>query len=83
MSLLAAPSYPAKLADELGATRQSVSNRLACLRRCGLVVAVPEGRRARYELADRRLQHALADLHDLVLVTDPEACTAAEQKDCC
>ena len=83
MSLLEAPSYPADLAEELGVTRQSMSNHLSCLRGCGLVVTVPEGRRLRYELADERLGHALADLHDLVLVTDPEACAAAAVEDCC
>lgn len=83
MSLLEAPSYPADLAEELGVTRQSMSNHLSCLRGCGLVVTVAEGRRLRYELADARLGHALADLHDLVLVTDPEACAASGLEDRC
>jgi DNA-binding transcriptional ArsR family regulator len=48
-----------------------MSNHLACLRGCGLVVAVPEGRRTRYELADPRIGHALTDLVSLVLVVDP------------
>lgn len=83
MSLREAPAYPADLADALGVTRQSMSNHLACLRGCGLVVAVPEGRRSRYELADRRLGHALGDLHDVVLVTDPDACADSSEKGCC
>lgn len=83
MSLLESPSYPADLAEKFDVTRQSISNHLSCLRGCGLVVTVPEGRRLRYELADERLAHALADLHDVVLVTDPEACAAAEAEDCC
>lgn len=83
MSLLEAPSYPAELAEELTVTRQSMSNHLACLRGCGLVVAVPEGRRSRYELADPQLAHALSDLHDVVLVTDPEACVEAAHEECC
>jgi DNA-binding transcriptional ArsR family regulator len=74
MSLRASGGYPADLADELGVSRQSMSNHLSCLRGCGLVVAVPEGRRTRYELSDQRLGHALADLHDVVLVTDPDCC---------
>lgn len=78
MALLEAPAYPADLAAALGVTRQSMSNHLACLRGCGLVIAVPEGRRSRYELADPRLGHALLDLHDVVLVTDPEACAATD-----
>ena len=67
-------AYPADLADLLGVTRQSMSNHLACLRGCGLVVAVPEGRRTRYELTEPRLAHALADLLELVLVVDPQCC---------
>lgn len=83
MALMERPSYPADLADELGVTRQSMSNHLSCLRGCGLVVTVAEGRRLRYEIADVRIGHALADLHDLVLTTDPEACAAADVEDCC
>ena len=37
-----------------------------------MVVAVPEGRRVRYELADPRLRHALDDLLGVVLAVDPE-----------
>jgi len=47
-----------------------MSNHLACLRGCGLVVAIPEGRRSRYELSDERISHALTDLITLVLVVD-------------
>lgn len=77
------PGYPADLAESLGATRQNLSNHLACLRGCGLVVAVPEGRRTRYELADPRLGHALGDLLGLVLTVDPAACPDTEEKGCC
>ncbi len=70
LALREAPAYPAELADLLGVSRQSLSNHLACLRGCGLVVAVPEGRRVRYELADRRLRHALTDLLGVVLAVD-------------
>lgn len=80
MQLREAPAFPADLADALGVTRQSMSNHLACLRGCGLVVAVPEGRRTRYELADGRIAHALADLHDLVLATDPDLCARSDQE---
>ena len=57
-----------------GVSRQAMLNHLSCLRGCGLVVAVPEGRRTRYELSDQRLTHALGDLLDLVLVVDPSCC---------
>ncbi|MDG4811067.1 helix-turn-helix domain-containing protein [Micromonospora sp. WMMD1120] len=76
------PGYPADLADLLGTSRQNVSNHLACLRGCGLVVAVPEGRRSRYEFADARLSHALGDLLDLVLAVDPAACPSTEAEGC-
>jgi DNA-binding transcriptional ArsR family regulator len=78
------PAYPADLADLLGVSRQGVSNHLACLRGCGLVVAVPEGRRMRYELADPKLGHALTDLIGVVLATEPDACASAVAgEDCC
>lgn len=78
-----APSYPAELADRLGVSRQILSNHLACLRGCGLVVAVPEGRRARYELADRRIGLALDDLMGLVLAVDRECvCIGADGSVC-
>jgi DNA-binding transcriptional ArsR family regulator len=73
LSLRDRPAYPADLADALAVSRTNLSNHLACLRGCGLVVAVPEGRRVRYELADRRLAHALGDLIELALGIDPEA----------
>ena len=77
MALREAPGYPAELAQALGVSRQGLSNHLACLRGCGLVVAVPEGRRVRYELADGRLAHALGDLLGVVLAVDPAACAPA------
>jgi DNA-binding transcriptional ArsR family regulator len=83
LALRDAPGYPAELADLLGVTRQNLSNHLACLRGCGLVVAVPEGRRTRYELADGRLRHALGDLLGLVLAVDPAACPDSETQGCC
>ena len=70
--LLAGPAYPAQLADALGLTRQNVSNHLACLRGCGLVLAAQEGRQVRYELADPRLAHALRDLLEVVLAVEHE-----------
>ena len=76
-------AYPAELADVLGVSRTNLSNHLACLRGCGLVVAVPEGRRSRYELADRRLAHALGDLIELALAVDPNAsCPVDAAGDC-
>ncbi|MFD0481450.1 ArsR/SmtB family transcription factor [Kineococcus sp. GCM10028916] len=81
-------AYPTELAERLGVTRTSLSNHLACLRGCGLVVAVPEGKRMRYELADGGLRKALEDLLGTVLAVDATACAAAcaaaeAGEDCC
>lgn len=70
LALLGGPAYPAQLAAALGLTRANTSNHLACLRGCGIVVATPEGRQMRYELADAHLAHALHDLLDVVLAVD-------------
>jgi DNA-binding transcriptional ArsR family regulator len=77
------PAYPADLADQIGVSRTNLSNHLACLRGCGLVVAVPEGRRSRYELADQRLAHALGDLLELTLAVDPDAACQADADGTC
>ncbi|HVM10702.1 MAG TPA: metalloregulator ArsR/SmtB family transcription factor [Acidimicrobiales bacterium] len=72
LCLLDGPHYPTDLASHLGLTKANVSNHLACLRGCGLVVATQEGRRQRYELADPRIAHALDDLAGLALsITAP------------
>ncbi|WP_068277693.1 ArsR/SmtB family transcription factor [Aldersonia kunmingensis] len=83
LSLRTGPNYPSELAETIGVSRQILSNHLACLRGCGLVVAVPEGRRSRYELADPRIGHALDDLVGLVLAVDPACCPAADTDGCC
>ncbi|MDN5900529.1 MAG: metalloregulator ArsR/SmtB family transcription factor [Brachybacterium sp.] len=70
LSLLEEPGYPAVLATELDLTRTNVSNHLACLRGCGIVVSVPEGRRTRYEIADAHLTAALGALVGTVLAVD-------------
>ena len=76
MSLLEHPGHPAQLARDLDLTRSNVSNHLSCLRGCGIVVAVPEGRQTRYEIADAHLTRALVALVDVVLaVDDGDACT--------
>ena len=84
LALREAPAYPSDLADALGVSRTRLSNHLACLRGCGLVTAVPDGRRVRYELADARLGHALDDLRAAVTATVAvQACRDAETKGCC
>lgn len=84
LALRDAPAYPAGLADALGVSRTRLSNHLACLRDCGLVVTVPDGRRTRYELADERLGHALDDLRTAVVAVETDrTCADADEEDCC
>lgn len=83
LRLRAGPGYPSELANHVGVSRQILSNHLACLRGCGLVVVVPEGRRSRYELADPRIGQALSDLLGLVLDVDDRRCPDADSKGCC
>lgn len=73
LTLLAAPSYPAVLSRELELTRPNVSNHLSCLRDCGIVVAEPEGRQTRYEIADPHLTAALNALVEVTLAVDESA----------
>lgn len=75
LSLHAEPAAPSDLADRLGVSRQSISNHLACLRGCGLVVAERQGRTALYRLADPSVATALGGLVRLSLTVDPDCCT--------
>jgi DNA-binding transcriptional ArsR family regulator len=70
IALLDGVTYPGQIANGLGLTRSNVSNHLACLRGCGLVVATYEGRQVRYALADEHLSRALGELVKLVLAVD-------------
>jgi len=83
LSLLDAPGYPAELARDLDLTRTNVSNHLACLRGCGLVVATPEGRRTRYEIADPHLAEGLRLLLDVVVAVESGEPCADSACRCC
>ncbi len=74
LALREAPAFPSDLADALGVSRQVMSNQLACLRGCGLVEAMPEGRRSWYRLADSHIAPALDELLRVVLVVEPGCC---------
>lgn len=73
LALLEGPAYPATLAQDLELTRSNVSNHLACLRDCGIVVAEPQGRQTRYEIVDAHLAQALNALLDITLAVDDNA----------
>lgn len=70
LTLLDGPSYPAVLSQSLDLTRSNVSNHLSCLRDCGIVLAEPEGRKTRYEIADPHLATALNALVNATLAVD-------------
>ena len=73
MTLLGGSSYPAVLSRSLDLSRSNVSNHLTCLRDCGIVVAEPEGRQTRYEIADPHLAADLTALVDVTLSVDENA----------
>ena len=73
LHLLDGPRYPTEIAEHLTLSKANVSNHLACLRGCGIVVAVQEGRRQRYELTDERLGCALHDMIEVFAQVDEAA----------
>lgn len=70
LELLNGPGYPARLSESLELSRTNVSNHLSCLRGCGIVVATPEGRQTRYEIADPHVTRAITILVSTVLAYD-------------
>lgn len=83
LALLDAPGYPAELSRDLDLTRTNVSNHLTCLRGCGLVVATPEGRRTRYEIADPHLAVGLRRMLEAVVAVDAGVPCTDEKCECC
>jgi ArsR family transcriptional regulator, cadmium/lead-responsive transcriptional repressor len=75
LALREGPARPSDLAERLGVSRQSMSNQLACLRGCGLVVGEAQGRSTWYRLSEPRLGSALGDLLELVVRVDPTCCS--------
>lgn len=76
LALREGPARPSQLAGAIGVSRQVMSNQLACLRGCGLVATIAEGRNVWYDLADPRLGQALGDLLEITLTIDPDCCSA-------
>ena len=68
---------PSDIGAHVGASKQSVSNHLACLRGCGLVTAERAGRHMHYRLAAPEVSHALGDLLALARILDPECCSGS------
>ena len=77
--LATGPAYPSELAELLDSTRGNVSNHLTCLRGCGLVRALPEGRTVRYELADPRFADLLPSLVSLADTAHCDTCNGRQR----
>jgi ArsR family transcriptional regulator, cadmium/lead-responsive transcriptional repressor len=69
MVLSTGPAYPSELALLCGTTASNLSNHLACLRGCGLVVGEREGRKIRYELAAPELATLLKRIESVMIAT--------------
>jgi DNA-binding transcriptional ArsR family regulator len=55
-----------ELQAELGVAQGRVSSHLACLRWCGYVLALADGRYNHYQLVDGRVREILADAESIV-----------------
>ena len=80
LTLLDGARYPADLVEELGITKQGVSNHLACLRWCGFIEARREGRTVYNRIADSRVAEML-ELAESLLADNAEhvaACCVIE-----
>jgi ArsR family transcriptional regulator, cadmium/lead-responsive transcriptional repressor len=60
------PCTVGELVTQTGLSQSNVSNHLACMRDCGLVVAQPTGRYVTYAISDPRV-HDLLQLADTLL----------------
>lgn len=60
------PRTVTELQADLGIAQGRLSSHLACLRWCGYVVAMAEGRFNRYQLVDPRVREILADAESIV-----------------
>lgn len=65
LALLDGPARPGELLDRLGVAKTNLSNHLACLRGCGLILGESSGRTITYRLVSDDLEHALRDLRRL------------------
>jgi DNA-binding transcriptional ArsR family regulator len=60
LALCDGPLSVGEIVATTGLSQPNTSNHLACLRDCGLVVGVQEGRFTRYQLSDPRVAELLA-----------------------
>ena len=65
-ALRAEPLTVTAIVEATGLSQSNVSNHLGCLRDCGLVVSVPQGRYTQYQLSDERVATLLGLVADLL-----------------
>ncbi len=84
-ALRAGPLTVSAIVEHTGLSQSNVSNHLACLRDCGLVVFSQQGRYALYQLSDERVATLLGLAEDLLAdaVRGVDVCTRYEQKEEC
>lgn len=69
LRLADSPAYSGQLAEHCDTSRSNMSNHLACLRGCGLIVAEREGRRIRYEVVSKEFAVALQAIASVTLAS--------------
>lgn len=85
-ALRGGPLTVTALIEQTGLTQSNVSNHLACLRDCGLVIASRQQRYTLYQLSDERVATLLSLAEALLAETAQgiDACPRYEQKEeCC
>ncbi len=65
--LRAGPLTVSEIAEATGLAQSDVSAHIACLRDCGLVIEIPQGRSGYYELSDRRIGQFLRLIDELLV----------------
>ena len=80
-ALRTGPLTVTALIERTGLTQSNVSNHLACLRDCGLVIASAQGRYTLYQLSDERVVTLLSLASELLAETahGVDACPRYEQ----
>lgn len=82
-ALRAGPRCVGDLVDATGASQPNVSNHLACLKDCGLVVSEREGRHVFYRASDDRVAALLRLAEELLadVAAGVAACTRYEAEE--
>jgi ArsR family transcriptional regulator, cadmium/lead-responsive transcriptional repressor len=62
LALLDGEARPTELLARVETSKTNLSNHLACLKGCGLIVGTQQGRTITYRLVSTDLEHALRDL---------------------